>query len=289
MITGTFAITFSGRFLPIQLIYGGKTTQSISKVAFPKNLSLIANPSHYSNSKELLKSLKKIVAPYVDNERCQLKLPKEQKALMVMDLFTGQMTEDVVKQYQDNNILIVNVPRNMTKYYQPLDLTVNGYCKKFLKRKFTQWYSAEVTRQLANKVALEDVQVKLQLTKRKPLQAGWIIEFFNEITTSKGSELIGSGWNASGIKDAIKLGTEKLSSLDRFEELDHMIIETEDISRLTVLRMTAIACLSIEELEVLGSMEDYEYIDEEEDDGEWVNQSAQLDGKNAFDMFHDDV
>ena len=49
----------------------------------------------------------------------------------------------------------------MTKYYQPLDLTVNGYCKKFLKRKFIQWYSAEVTRQLADKVALEDVQVKI--------------------------------------------------------------------------------------------------------------------------------
>ena len=88
----------------------------------------------------------------MDNERCQLKLPKEQKELMVMSVFTGQMTEDVVKQYQDNNILIVNDPRNITKYYQPLDLTVNGYCKKFLKSKFTQWYSAEVTRQLANKV-----------------------------------------------------------------------------------------------------------------------------------------
>ena len=106
----------------------------------------------------------------------------------------------------------------MTKYYQPLDLTVNGYCKKFLKRKFTQWYLAEVTRQLANKVALEDVQVKLQLTKLKPLQAGWIIKFFNEMTASKGNEIIGSGWNASGIKDATKLGMEKLPSLDPFEE-----------------------------------------------------------------------
>lgn len=47
-----------------------------------------------------------------------------------MDVFTGQMTEDVVKKYQDNNIFIVNVPKNMTKYYQPLDLTVNRYCKK---------------------------------------------------------------------------------------------------------------------------------------------------------------
>ena len=92
-----------------------------------------------------------------------------------------------------------------------------------MKHKFTQWFSAEVTRQLANKVALEDMQVKLQLMKLKPLQDGWIIEFFNEMTDSKDSQIIGSGWNGSGIKDSIKLGTEKLPSLDPFEELDAMI------------------------------------------------------------------
>ena len=77
MITGTFAITFSGKFLPIQLIYGGKTTQSIPNIAFLKNFSLSTNPSHYSNSEESLKFLKEIVILFVDNERCQLKLPKE--------------------------------------------------------------------------------------------------------------------------------------------------------------------------------------------------------------------
>ena len=74
-----------------------------------------------------------------------------------------------------------------------------------------------------------------------------------------------------------------------FEELDPIRNETEDIARSTVLRMTAITCLSVEELEVLGSMEDDENIDEEEDDGEWVNQSAQLDRRNAFDMFDDEM
>ena len=74
-----------------------------------------------------------------------------------------------------------------------------------------------------------------------------------------------------------------------FEELDPIRNETEDIARSTVLRMTAITCLSVEELEVLGSMEDDENIDKEEDDGEWVNQSAQLDRRNAFDMFDDEV
>ena len=124
--------------------------------------------------------------------------------------------------------------------------------------------------------------------KLKPLQDGWIIEFFNEMTDSKDSQIIGSGWNGSGIKDSIKLGTKKLPSLDPFEELDVMINEAEDITRSTVLGMTAIACLSIEELEVLGSMEDDENIDEEEDDGEWIDQSAQMDGRNAFDMFDDE-
>ena len=120
------------------------------------------------------------------------------------------------------------------------------------------------------------------------MQADWIIEFFNALTTSKGDKIIGSCWNTSGIKDATKLGTEKLPCLDPVEELDPIMNETEDNARSTVLRMTAIACLSIEKLEVLGSMEDDENIDEE-DDSEWVNQSAQLDGRNAFDMFDDEV
>ena len=76
--------------------------------------------------------------------------------------FIGQMAAELSSSIKTITFLFIfNVPRNMTKYYQPLDLTVNGYCKKFLKRKFTQWYPAEVTRQLADKVALEDVQVKI--------------------------------------------------------------------------------------------------------------------------------
>ena len=61
MIIDTFPIPFSGKFLPTQLIYGGKTTHSIPKVAFSKNFSLNANPSHYSNS---MKFLKGIVIPW---------------------------------------------------------------------------------------------------------------------------------------------------------------------------------------------------------------------------------
>ena len=60
IITGTFAIIFFGKFLPIQLIYGGKTTQSTPKVAFPKNFSLSVNPSHCSNSENRWSFLRRL-------------------------------------------------------------------------------------------------------------------------------------------------------------------------------------------------------------------------------------
>ena len=45
MITATFTIILDGHFLPLQLIYGGKTSKNLPRVNFPKSFSLSANPS----------------------------------------------------------------------------------------------------------------------------------------------------------------------------------------------------------------------------------------------------
>ena len=107
-----------------------------------------------------------------------------------MDVFTGQMTPAVLDAFKEENICIVNVPANRTKFYQPLDLTVNGYAKRFLKRKFNEWYSGQVKTQLDKNIAIEDVQVGLQLTRLKRIHAAWLVEFYNHMTTSKGKEII---------------------------------------------------------------------------------------------------
>ena len=105
------------------------------KFKFPKEFSLSANPKHISNTEESLKYIREIIKPYMNNQRLENNLPNDQKALIVMDVFTGQTTSPVVESYEENNICIVNVPANMTRYYQPLDLTVNGYAKRFMKKK----------------------------------------------------------------------------------------------------------------------------------------------------------
>ena len=40
------------------------------------------------------------------------------------------------------------MPANVTHFFQPLNLTVNGEAKRFIKDKFTIWYSDEVKQQI---------------------------------------------------------------------------------------------------------------------------------------------
>ena len=69
------------------------------------------------------------------------------------------MTDPVLLKLQQNSIFLVRVPPNMTNLFQPLDLTVNGAAKSFLKRKYTQGYSGEISA-LTDDKALDDIEIK---------------------------------------------------------------------------------------------------------------------------------
>ena len=82
----TFVITLNGDFLPLQLICGGKTKQSLPQYNFPHSFSLSVNPNHFSNIKESIKMINEIVIPYVKRESENLangSLP----ALLILDVF----------------------------------------------------------------------------------------------------------------------------------------------------------------------------------------------------------
>ena len=79
-----------------------------------------------------MKLLEEIIAPYVAKKRVQLKLAADHKALLIWDVFRGQMTlEEMLTAL---NIECVYVPANMTYFFQPLDLTVNGCAKQRMKK-----------------------------------------------------------------------------------------------------------------------------------------------------------
>ena len=188
-LTATFGITCANKFLLMELICRVKMERSIPRVKFHNSFSLSANEKHFSNMLESLKLLDEIVTPYIEKECANLQLRNDQPALLMIDVFSRQMTGPVIEKIRENSIELVKVPANMTQLFQPLDLTVNGSAKAFMKRKFTKWYSSFISAQLAEGKEIEDVEVPLKLPVLKPLHAKWVIDLFNHFISKKGRKI----------------------------------------------------------------------------------------------------
>ena len=129
---------------------------------FQDSSSFIANSKHFSNTLESVKVIKEILLPYL-NRQCQDLDKPNQAAILIMDVFCGQMTEEVVSLLSTNNIWLVKVPNNMTHLFQPLDLTVNGHCKSYMNGKFVEWYRKQVEDALAHEKKIEYIEIKFYL------------------------------------------------------------------------------------------------------------------------------
>ena len=65
----------------------------------------------------------------------------------------------------------------MIHIYQVLDLTLNKYAKRLMKKKFNEWYTNQVRKWLHEGKGVEQIEVKLSLTTLKPIHAKWLVDF----------------------------------------------------------------------------------------------------------------
>ena len=181
-ITGTFTVTMSGIFLPMQLIYEGKTPRCLPQgISFPDNFNLTFTPNHWSNEDKVIEHLEKVVFPFIVEKRKECSPPDEQKAILVFDLFKGQKTERVHHLIADDNCFCVFVRANISNYFQPLDLTVNGPAKPFLKGKFQEWYAREIAKQVDKGIDVYSIDVSTKLTVMKPIHAHWLVGLYDHL------------------------------------------------------------------------------------------------------------
>lgn len=159
------------------------------------------------------------INPYVVNKRKELKLPLTQRALMIWDVFKGQMTDAVKSKLTSLAIDLVAVPANMTHFFQPLDLTVNGAAKKISSKEFIQYYSTRVPEQLQSGKSADEIEVDLTLTVIRPLHAQWLVSIYNYFTSSThGRDIILKGWKKAGICNVLD-GTVSLPPEDPFDTI----------------------------------------------------------------------
>ena len=86
-ITGTFSVTASGKFLPIQLIYQGKTDRCHPKFKFPKEFHVTHTLNHWSNERKAIELVNNILIPYVKQIREKFGFRATKEWVLVADVF----------------------------------------------------------------------------------------------------------------------------------------------------------------------------------------------------------
>ena len=193
-ITAVFAGTYTGDFLPIQLVYQGKTPRCLPSFQFPSDWHATYSANHWSNEETMTDYFNKIILPYITDKRNQLNLSSNHPALLIFDNFKGQCTQDILKLLDTNNIDVVIIPPNCTDRLQPLDLSVNKPAKEYLRDKFQNWYASQIQRQLQ---AGKQEPVDLRLSLVKPLGAKWMVDFHYYLKSKP--EIVSNGFKAAGI------------------------------------------------------------------------------------------
>jgi len=98
-----------------------------------------------------------------------------------------------------------------------------------MKEKFAMWYCSKIKEALDKGIAIDEIDIKTPLTMIKPLHAKWLIEMYDELTSDKGRNVVVNGWRASGILEAVEIGSVNLQSLDPFQDID----PTENLAELS--------------------------------------------------------
>lgn len=231
-ITAVFCGSLTGDFLPVQLIYAGKTPRCHPKFNFPPGWDITHAPKHWSNEDTMLQYISNIVVPYVESMR--EKFDEDPAALIVMDNFKGQVTPKVNQLLEEHRIHVCLLPPNTTDRLQPLDISVNKPAKEFLRRKFQEWYFEKIMEQIDGDRDIDGVEispVNLGLPVLKELGAQWLVQMAEYI--SDNPQMIVNGFVRAGISAALdgvsETDNSNTTTLDSDSESDYYSSEEEEI------------------------------------------------------------
>ena len=118
-ITATFAVSLTGKFLPTQLIYKGKTKLSLTEFKFPTTFSLSYTENHWSNIEKSMEFFEQIIFPHLKMVKRENEYPEERYALIIMDTFKGQDNAILRELCSENYCGVVMIPHNLTNKFQP--------------------------------------------------------------------------------------------------------------------------------------------------------------------------
>ena len=78
-ITATFTVSMTGKFLPIQLIYDGKTPRWLPRFDFLADFNVTFSDNHWSNTEKSNELFEKIIFSFLRQAKVSLKYPNAER------------------------------------------------------------------------------------------------------------------------------------------------------------------------------------------------------------------
>lgn len=165
-------------FLPIQLIYKGRTARCHPKFNFLNDWDITHAPKHWSNEDTMHQYIENVIVSYVKQVRADV--GSDKTALVIMDNFKGPTTEAILTLLVDYDILVSLLLANTTADLQQMDISVNKPAKGYIKHCSEEWYANEIVQQLEENENEEEEEVcpkpvNLSLPLLKELGAKWLV------------------------------------------------------------------------------------------------------------------
>ena len=157
------------------------------------------NEKHLSNETETIGLINDVLVPYIKRLKEKKVLPRDQKGLLIWNVFKAQSVTKVEDTLASYGIETFMAPKNMTHLLQSVDLTTNGSLKKFEKKAFSEYFRSSILKELKNDSSCDVITIKVDLflSTLKPIHTEVMKNAGNYFASCRGKEIIKAGWKTS--------------------------------------------------------------------------------------------
>jgi hypothetical protein len=195
-ITACIASSLDGNFLPLQLIFQGKTPRCLpaaTAASIAAEAHLTQTENHWSSQKTMQDYVEKVIMPYANKQIEAHRLNSDSKLILVLDVWAVHKSVEFRQFLRTHHprIHLVFVPANCTSKLQVADVALQRPFKHGITSRFNMWAAQQFKKQIADD-QLVGLGESFGMKTIKPLVLQWSIDSWSAMKERK--DLILRGW-----------------------------------------------------------------------------------------------
>jgi hypothetical protein len=203
--TAVFAGAADGTFLPVQMIFQGKTPACLPKShktpEFKEEFAgwhLTFTENHWSNQEAMKQYIIYIIHPYFSAAKSAAGLASDHKCIVLIDCWKVHKSREFRDwlKLEYPYMIPLFVPAGTTGKAQVMDVVVNRAVKHVIRHETTLHFSHETQQQVANGVRYQDIRLDTKLSTLKPRLPHWVKAGWERVRNDPA--LLIKGWDKVG-------------------------------------------------------------------------------------------